>query len=176
MFGRQATWFLVGLPLLVLATRLPVRVWRALAYPALMHSDLPGVPMTVLRTAYQAGTPDSRIVPPGIMKAVDELRPLLADQECVSVLVPSAVWYYLFDKASCSKFHVLPYASAPVAQDEMVRELEAATPLYVVRAAPADEVDWGDMARKLPTVFAYVDSHYRSFAESGGLSIWRRIR
>ena len=36
VFGRQATWFLVGLPLLVLATRLPVRVWRALAYPALL--------------------------------------------------------------------------------------------------------------------------------------------
>ncbi|WP_131747411.1 putative lipid II flippase FtsW [Frankia sp. Cppng1_Ct_nod] len=36
VFARQATWVGIGLPLLVLASRLPVRVFRLLAYPVLV--------------------------------------------------------------------------------------------------------------------------------------------
>lgn len=38
LFRKQAMWLAIGLPLMLAATRLPVRVWRALAYPALALS------------------------------------------------------------------------------------------------------------------------------------------
>ena len=53
-FSKQALWFAIGLPLAVIATRLPVRVYRALAYPLLIVSLLglfavlvPGIGVTV---------------------------------------------------------------------------------------------------------------------------------
>lgn len=36
VFEKQAMWVVVGLPLLWVASRLPVRMWRRLAYPALI--------------------------------------------------------------------------------------------------------------------------------------------
>ncbi|WP_416211101.1 putative lipid II flippase FtsW [Frankia sp. Cr2] len=38
VFARQATWVGIGLPLLVLASRLPMRVFRVLAYPFMIVS------------------------------------------------------------------------------------------------------------------------------------------
>ncbi len=38
VFRKQAMWFAAGVPMLAIASRLPVRVWRALAYPALVGS------------------------------------------------------------------------------------------------------------------------------------------
>ena len=38
LFRKQAMWLALGLPLMLLSTRFPVRVWRALAYPALAVS------------------------------------------------------------------------------------------------------------------------------------------
>ncbi len=40
VFARQATWVGIGLPLLVLGSRLPVRVFRLLAYPTMVVSLL----------------------------------------------------------------------------------------------------------------------------------------
>ncbi|NHC45562.1 FtsW/RodA/SpoVE family cell cycle protein, partial [Motilibacter aurantiacus] len=39
-FRKQAMFFAVGVPVLFVASRLPVRVWRALAYPALIGTGV----------------------------------------------------------------------------------------------------------------------------------------
>ena len=38
VFRKQAMWFAAGVPMLVVASRLPVRAWRALAYAALLST------------------------------------------------------------------------------------------------------------------------------------------
>lgn len=51
LFRKQALWFALGLPLLLVSTRFPVRVWRALAYPAL------GISLVLLAMVPVLGTP-----------------------------------------------------------------------------------------------------------------------
>jgi len=118
---------------------------------------------------------DDQIVPEDVRAAVAGMREAVAAQRCFYVLDSKAVWYYLFDRPSCSRFHQIVYARSKEAQLEVVDALDRERPENVLfrdydSGADADGVL---LANGAHLVYAYVLREYRPRSVFGGHWFWQ---
>ncbi|GDZ92946.1 hypothetical protein PA905_06430 [Planktothrix agardhii CCAP 1459/11A] len=73
-------------------------------------------------------TPDSKLLKPDYLEAWNTLKPEIEQQSCFFTLTSEGLWYYLFDKPSCSKYSYVLYAKPTVAQQEVIQELNETKP------------------------------------------------
>ncbi|CAD5960856.1 hypothetical protein [Planktothrix agardhii] len=73
-------------------------------------------------------TPDSKLLKPDYLEAWNTLKPEIEQQSCFFTLTSEGLWYYLFDKPSCSKYGYVLYAKPTVAQKEVIQQLNETKP------------------------------------------------
>jgi hypothetical protein len=73
-------------------------------------------------------TPDSKLLKPDYLEAWNTLKPEIEQQSCFFTLTSEGLWYYLFDKPSCSKYSYVLYAKPTVAQETVIQELNQTKP------------------------------------------------
>jgi hypothetical protein len=106
------------------------------------------------------------------------MREAVAAQRCFSVLDSKAVWYYLFDKPSCSRFHQIVYARSKEAQLEVVGALDRERPENILFRDydSGNDADGILLANGAHLVYAYVLREYRPRSVLGGHWFWQRAR
>lgn len=72
--------------------------------------------------------PDTQLLKPDYLEAWQALQPEIDQQSCFYNLTSEGLWYYLFDKPSCSKYSYVLYAQPRIAQNEVIRELDQTQP------------------------------------------------
>ncbi|WP_026794340.1 MULTISPECIES: hypothetical protein [Planktothrix] len=73
-------------------------------------------------------TPDSKLLKPDYLEAWNTLKPEIEQQSCFFTLTSEGLWYYLFDKPSCSKYGYVLYAKPTVAQQQVIQQLNETKP------------------------------------------------
>ncbi|WP_313707562.1 hypothetical protein [Planktothrix agardhii] len=73
-------------------------------------------------------TPNQELLKPDYLEAWNTLKPEIEQQSCFFTLTSEGLWYYLFDKPSCSKYSYVLYAKPTVAQQEVIQELNETKP------------------------------------------------
>lgn len=71
---------------------------------------------------------DSQLLKPDYLEAWNTLKPEIEQQSCFFTLTSEGLWYYLFDKPSCSKYSYVLYAKPTVAQETVIQELNQTKP------------------------------------------------
>lgn len=132
-----------------------------------------------VRTAVaSAGTPDEKLLSPDVRAAAVALRADIQTQPCFYTLASDAVWYQLFDKPSCSRFHQLIYARTQEAQEEVVRSLANSRPALLL--ARSDSVGMGidgvPLSVSNPIVIGHVLKWYRPYRRFGAFWFWKRAQ
>lgn len=74
------------------------------------------------------GRSDTTIIKDSYQNAVNTLKDEVDQQSCFYTLTNEGIWYYLFDKPSCSKFFYTFYAKPKSAQKLVVEQLESEKP------------------------------------------------
>jgi hypothetical protein len=138
-------------------------------------------PLAAARNAAGAigglGARDSRVVPEGMAAAVRKLGPSLEGQSCFFTLTSEGVWYHLFRKPSCSRFHHLVYARAGWTQREIVDDLERKRPQTILfgSSGGSNAIDGVPVSASHPIVLGHVLRHYRPGETVSGHWFWRRV-
>ncbi|MCF3570008.1 hypothetical protein L2E67_21795 [Planktothrix agardhii 1803] len=73
-------------------------------------------------------TPNQELLKPDYLEAWNTLKPEIEQQSCFFTLTSEGLWYYLFDKPSCSKYSYVLYAKPTVAQETVIQELNQTKP------------------------------------------------
>ncbi|MEA5523055.1 hypothetical protein [Limnoraphis robusta] len=71
---------------------------------------------------------DEQILQPDYLEALTVMQPEIQQQSCFYTLTSEGLWYYLFDKPSCSKYGYTLYSKPIEAQKEVIQELEETQP------------------------------------------------
>ncbi|WRH64901.1 MAG: hypothetical protein RSE13_12895 [Planktothrix sp. GU0601_MAG3] len=71
---------------------------------------------------------DPKLLKPDYLEAWNTLKPEIEQQSCFFTLTSEGLWYYLFNKPSCSKYSYVLYAKPTVAQREVIQELNETKP------------------------------------------------
>ncbi|MFM6450232.1 MAG: hypothetical protein ACKPH7_00340, partial [Planktothrix sp.] len=73
-------------------------------------------------------TPNEALLKPDYLEAWNTLKPEIDQQSCFYTLTSEGLWYYLFNKPSCSKYGYVLYAKPTVAQQQVIQELNETKP------------------------------------------------
>jgi hypothetical protein len=117
---------------------------------------------------------DDRVVPEAVRTAVATLRTAVAAQRCFYTLDSNGVWYYLFDRPSCSRFHQIEYARTRDAQRDVIEALRRERPEVIFFRDPAAVAHEDGPANGEHLVYSYVLREYRPAAMVAGRWLWRR--
>ena len=71
---------------------------------------------------------DAQILKPDYLEALTVMKPEIDQQSCFFNLTSEGLWYYLFNKPSCSKYGYVLYSKPIEAQKVVVQELEKTQP------------------------------------------------
>jgi hypothetical protein len=149
----------------LLAAFLTVRAWPQLdPRAAAAHvSDLRG-----------ALAKDDQVVSARLRSVVAAMRPTVARQRCFYTLDSNGMWYYFFDRRSCSRFHQVNYARTREAQFEVIDALDRERPDVLLFRDPDSAAHDDGPANGEQLVYSYVLREYRPMALVGGRWFWRR--
>ncbi|MBE9144009.1 hypothetical protein [Planktothrix mougeotii] len=73
-------------------------------------------------------TSDQKLLKPDYLEAWKTLKPEIDQQSCFYTLTSEGLWYYLFNKPSCSKYGYVLYAKPTVAQQQVIQEINETKP------------------------------------------------
>ncbi|VXD21578.1 conserved membrane hypothetical protein [Planktothrix serta PCC 8927] len=73
-------------------------------------------------------TPNQELLKPDYLEAWNTLKPEIEQQSCFYTLTSEGLWYYLFNKPSCSKYGYVLYAKPTIAQQQVIQELNETKP------------------------------------------------
>lgn len=120
--------------------------------------------------------PDSRLIPANYVTTLQFFENNLGPQETFFAFNNEAIWYYFLNRPAPGRFYVPWFAVPEAFQRELVRDLEAARPRYVLyrNGSPATLLDGMPNERRLPLVAAYLDRHYHFSRQIDGNEIWVR--
>jgi hypothetical protein len=174
------------LPLLAPATAIlesvPDRQQGALKWIAIMLFGFMSMqsldPLLALYSARNIVRPaflsDTAILKAGETEIVRAMGPDIKAQPCFYALSNSAVWYYLFDRPSCSAFYEPMFARSSAAQRETVSELRRYRPRVVLAVDPGTiRIDGFSPADSSPEVWAYLQQAYIPYKTVGGRDFYR---
>lgn len=75
---------------------------------------------------------DAQILKPDYLEAFTVMKPEIDQQSCFFNLTSEGLWYYLFNKPSCSKYGYVLYSKPIEAQKVVVQELEKTQPNIIL--------------------------------------------
>jgi hypothetical protein len=93
---------------------------------------------------------------------------------CFYTLTSEAIWYYVFDRPSCSRFHQLAYARTGEMQMEVIGDLETEAPPLIMFGKRSFASDTDDPFNTNQPVVSYVTSAYRPYKTAGEYWFWTR--
>jgi len=95
---------------------------------------------------------------------------------CFFTLTQEGIWYYLFNKPSCSKFSIVFYARTTNAQRTVVREVEAKKPNVILFSSMTrvSTFDGISTAEAVPIIYRYFLSHYKPHTLVESQWFWKR--
>src|SRR5207248_9239231 len=109
----------------------------------------------------RAQVPDDQIVPDELRGAIATMQKAVAAQRCFYTLDSNGVWYYLFERPSCSRFHQLTYARSQEAQLEVVDALRRERPEIILFRGYDSAPGVDEPANAEHRVYGYVLREYR---------------
>ncbi len=122
-------------------------------------------------------TPNQKLLKPDYLEAWNTLKPEIEQQSCFFTLTSEGLWYYLFDKPSCSKYSYVLYAKPTVAQQEVIQELNETKPNILLLTNeiwyqnPWDEVLKSESAS---LIYQNVLTTYRPYKTIQSHWFWKR--
>ena len=123
-------------------------------------------------------TPDTKILKSDYLQALQVLKPEIDKQSCFFTLTSEGVWYYLFNKTSCSKFSYTFYAKPKTAQDLTVRELEETKPNIVLLTNEmwSNRIDGIANVEAVTTIYQYILDKYKPYRAIESHWFWQRSK
>ncbi|MGC9528262.1 MAG: hypothetical protein ACP5D7_22230, partial [Limnospira sp.] len=154
----------VGILLLVLITSEPgFNLWVA-------GGKLAALPDTLSRR-------DSELLQPDYLEAMEVMQPEIENQSCFFNVTSEGLWYYLFDKPSCSQYSYVLYAKPTIAQREVIADLDRTQPEIILLTNrlwfqnPWDEVLKADSAS---LIYQYILQQYKPYKSIQSHWFWKR--
>ena len=116
---------------------------------------------------------NSEILQPAHLELLETFKADIDRQSCFYTANTEGIWYYLFDKPSCSKFGNLYYALPTVAQEVVARELEATQPDRIL-LTDGIILTGRPIADTTPIIFQYILDRYRPDRLIAERWMWKR--
>lgn len=119
---------------------------------------------------------DSQLIPGGYQAAFQTLQPEVARQSCFYTLTSEGIWYYLFDKPSCSKINYTYYVRPKETQESVVRELQQRNPNIVLltNAMWSNKIDGIPIADSASIIYQYIIEHYEPYRQIASHWFWKK--
>ncbi|EKD05755.1 hypothetical protein SPLC1_S600130 [Arthrospira platensis C1] len=76
--------------------------------------------------------PDAELLKPDYLEAKNVMSAEIANQSCFFNVTSEGLWYYLYNKPSCSKYSYVLYAKPTVAQNRVIEDLETTQPPIIL--------------------------------------------
>jgi len=121
-----------------------------------------------------ARVPDAQVIPDDLHGVIASMQSAVATQRCFYTLDSNGVWYYLFDRPSCSRFHQITYARTQEAQLEVVDALHREHPEIILFRQYGSPPAVDEPANAEHLVYAYVLREYRPRTVIRGFWFWQR--
>ncbi|MBE9040041.1 hypothetical protein IQ235_04450 [Oscillatoriales cyanobacterium LEGE 11467] len=126
---------------------------------------------------YQSlGKPDSELVVPHYLEAWNTLQPEIDRQSCFYTLTSEGLWYYLFDKPSCSKINYLYYVRPPETQEAVIREIDERQPNIILfsNSMWSNAIDGVPILDSASRVYQYFLQQYQPYRIISDHWFWQR--
>ena len=131
----------------------------------------------VLQLPQAMSQPDTALLKPDYLEAWQTMEPEISQQSCFFTLTSEGLWYYLFNKPSCSQYGYVLYAKPPEAQQVVIRELDKTQPNIILLTNeiwfqnPWDEILKAESAAK---IYQDVLQKYRPYKAVKSHWFWQR--
>lgn len=120
-------------------------------------------------------TPDVKVIRQDFIESYRAMSSEVDQSSCFFTMDSEGLWYYLFNKQSCTKFSILAYAKTRSAQETIVREIDDKKPSIILFFAGGDVVGARTpISDSSSIVYQYVLSHYKPHALVAGRWFWKR--
>ena len=127
------------------------------------------------RIYYSYQVPDREIVNADFLQAYDEIKPEVEPMSCFFTLNQQGLWYYLFNKPSCSKFSIVFYARTTAAQKTLIQEVDAQKPNIILFSSRfTNNVEGIPISDGIPIIYQYFLNHYQPYKLIESHWFWRR--
>lgn len=119
---------------------------------------------------------DAELLVEGYQEAFNELQPEVDRQSCFYTLTSEGLWYYLFDKPSCSKINYTYYVRPKKMQESVVRELQDRHPNIVLltNAMWSNKIDGIPIADSASLIYQYIITHYEPYRLIASHWFWKK--
>ncbi|MGB3533552.1 MAG: hypothetical protein WBA13_08535 [Microcoleaceae cyanobacterium] len=120
---------------------------------------------------------DTALLKPDYLEAWQTMKPEISQQSCFFTLTSEGLWYYLFDKPSCSRYSYLLYAKPIEAQKRVIQELEETQPNLILFTNemwfqnPWDEILKAESASQ---IYQYALQNYQPYKAVQSHWFWQR--
>lgn len=120
---------------------------------------------------------DQALLKPDYLKAWRQLQPEIEQQSCFFTLTSEGLWYYLFNKPSCSKYAYVLYAKPTIAQQEVIQELNETKPNIILLTNEMwYQNPWDEVLKSESASLIYQDvlTHYKPYKTVESHWFWKR--
>ena len=120
--------------------------------------------------------PDTELLQPHYLEAWETLQPEIDRQSCFYTLTSEGLWYYLFDKPSCSKINYLYYVRPLETQDAVIREIEETQPniILLTNSMWSNAIDGVPILDSASRVYQYFLQNYQPYRSISDHWFWQR--
>ncbi len=130
--------------------------------------------LDAIQKTYQI--PDTNIIKKDYLDAFNSLKPEIDKLSCFYGLTSEGLWYYLFQKPSCSKFIYVYYAQPPLAQKIVVSEIEEKKPRLILFTNDfwSNAVDNIQVSDSASIIYQYFLEKYKPYTLIGSHWFWNQ--
>jgi hypothetical protein len=131
----------------------------------------------VLQLPQVIAQPDTALLKPDYLEAWQGMEAEISQQSCFFTLTSEGLWYYLFDRPSCSQYGYVLYAKPRVAQQKVIQELDETQPNILLLTNeiwfqnPWDKILKTESASQ---IYQYVLRQYRPYKAIKSHWFWQR--
>ncbi|MGL5080548.1 MAG: hypothetical protein ACRC8A_03590 [Microcoleaceae cyanobacterium] len=120
---------------------------------------------------------DSQLLKLDYLEAWTEMQSEIDRQSCFFTLTSEGLWYYLFNKPSCSKYSYLLYAKPTIAQQTVLADLEKTKPEILLFSNEMwFQNPWDEILKSESAALIYQDvmKHYKPYKIIQSHWFWKR--
>ena len=107
------------------------------------------------------------------LAAVEEMYSEIQGMECFYTLTSEGIWYYYFNKPSCSRHHATVHVIGKKASDEVVNTLSIKQPDIILFSNYYSRKSFYN-SHLLPEIYQFVYKNYRPYKLIGNHWFWKR--
>ena len=108
------------------------------------------------------------------LDAVKEMRPYVQGMECFYTLTSEGIWYYYFNKPSCSRHHALVHVVGKKTSNEVVDTLRTKQPDIILFSNYRSRKSFYS-SHLLPQIYQFIYQNYRPYKLIGNHWFWKRF-